>query len=41
MWSDEFPLILVYYRFRGQLQSIRTLFCYLELPYIEIQLDHL
>ena len=37
----ELPPILVYYRFRGQLQPIRTLFCYLEIPFLEIHLDHL
>lgn len=41
MSLNEFPLILVYYRFRGLLQPIRNLYCYLELPFIELQLDHI
>lgn len=38
--EEALPLILLYYRFRGQLQPIRNLYCYLELPFIEIHLDY-
>ena len=40
MLFDEFPLILIYYKFRGQLQPVRNICCYLEIPFIEIQLDN-
>jgi hypothetical protein len=39
MISVQEPLILVYYSFRGLAQPIRSLLCYLDLPYAEIHLD--
>ncbi len=38
--EEPLPPILVYYRFRGQLQPIRNLYCYLELPFLEIHMDY-
>lgn len=32
-------LILVYYNFRGQLQPIRNLVCYLQLQHVEVHLE--
>jgi len=34
----ESPLIMVYYNFRGQLQPIRNMLCYLDVPFYEIHL---
>jgi len=36
---QEKPLILVYFNFRGKLQSIRHLAIYLGLSYIEVHLE--
>lgn len=41
MMNDNSALILIYYKFRGQLQPIRNLLCYLDVPFVELHLEFL
>jgi hypothetical protein len=34
--KESSPPILIYFKFRGQLQPIRNLLCYLEVPFVEV-----
>lgn len=38
---ESAALILVYYKFRGQLQPIRNLLCYIEVPFYEVHLEYI
>ena len=35
------PMIFLYYSIRGQMQPIRNLLCFLELPYYDVHLDEI
>ena len=41
MEEEDAPLIFVYYHFRGQMQALRNILCYLELPFFEVFLERL
>jgi hypothetical protein len=32
--NENTPLVLIYFKFRGQLQPIRNLLCYLDIPFV-------
>lgn len=41
LMNENCPLILIYFKFRGQLQPIRNLLCYLEVPFVEVHPEFL
>ena len=39
--DKETPLIFLYYSIRGQMQPLRNLLCFLEVPYYDVHLDEI